>query len=60
MSDLGRDVVRSLFAAGFLFGLMFTVGGVALLEWKLAALAALLAGGSGLALRALSDPKPAH
>jgi Na+/proline symporter len=60
VSDLGRDVVRSLFAAGFLFGLMFTVGGVALLEWKLAALAALLAGGSGLALRALSDPKPAH
>ena len=58
--SLERDIARSVLAIGFLFGLMFAVGGAVLLEWRLAAFAAVLAAGSGVALRAMRDPEPAH
>jgi len=52
-SALGRDLARTVLAALVLFGAMFAVGGVVLLEWRVAALSAAVAlvGLAGLARR---------
>ncbi len=53
LQDLSRDLWSTLFGIGFIFGAMFAVGGVLLLRWGAAAIAALVAIVSWFLLRSV-------
>jgi hypothetical protein len=51
VTELGRDLMRTLGAAMLLFGLMFAAGGAMLYEWRTATLAAVVGAFGLLVLR---------